>query len=168
MRKKYLPKNWQVLMKIVKGIIRVTLWALFFLLRVILFYCLCRWAFQPNWLAFLSGFVLACGSDIPLFRRETNAWKNLSLYVELSFETSWTSVVITVASLKSTINKSDQKQKRGLCVGKSIPFLLELARFTVTKTGRRVIWIQASLDFCLLGVRVLFDNSNDLFPNYSY
>ncbi|NQP42896.1 hypothetical protein [Streptococcus suis] len=70
MIKKYLPIIRQVLMKIAKRIVRLTFWGLFFLLRVILFYHLCRWAYHPHWLALVSGFVLACGSDERLFQRK--------------------------------------------------------------------------------------------------
>ncbi|EPT37490.1 MULTISPECIES: hypothetical protein [Streptococcus] len=66
MTKKYLPNRWQVLIRLGKGGVKITLWGLFFLLRTIVFYYLCRWAFHPHWLAVLSGFVLACGSDIRL------------------------------------------------------------------------------------------------------
>lgn len=66
MTKKYLPNRWQVLIRLGKGGVKITLWGLFFLLRTIVFYYLCRWTFHPHWLAVLSGFVLACGSDIRL------------------------------------------------------------------------------------------------------
>lgn len=69
MIKKYLSKLWQVLIEIGKGGGRIALWGLFFLLRVTVFYYLCRWASYTNWLAVLSGFVLACGSDVMLFRQ---------------------------------------------------------------------------------------------------
>ncbi|MCD1277034.1 hypothetical protein [Streptococcus sinensis] len=68
MRKKYLPKAWQVLRRLGKRAVRITLWGLFFLLRVILFYYLCRWTFHSHWLALLSGFGLACGSDLIRFK----------------------------------------------------------------------------------------------------
>lgn len=74
MIKKYLPTIRQASMKIGKGIGRLTFWGLFFLLRVILFYYLCRWAYHPHWLALISGFVLACGSDVLRFRK--NLWSH--------------------------------------------------------------------------------------------
>ncbi|HGH7976366.1 hypothetical protein ABNG39_10390 [Streptococcus dysgalactiae] len=66
MTKKYLPNRWQVLIRLGKGDVKITLWGLFFLLRATVFYYLCRWAFYSHWLALISGFVLACGSDIRL------------------------------------------------------------------------------------------------------
>ncbi len=71
MAKKHLPNLWQVLMKFGKGAARIAFWGLFFFLRIIVFYYLCRWASQPHWLALLSGFVLACGSNVILFRKNT-------------------------------------------------------------------------------------------------
>ncbi len=63
MIKKYLPTIRQVSMKIGKGIVRLTLWGLFFLLRACLFYLLWYNLTHNHHLSFFVGFWLACGTD---------------------------------------------------------------------------------------------------------
>ncbi len=64
MRKEDLSTIKQLLVKISKVTAKFTIWGLFFLLRFILCYHLCRWAHHSHWSAIFSGFILACGSDL--------------------------------------------------------------------------------------------------------
>lgn len=64
MIKKDRSKLGQVLIIFGKGVVRIAFGSLFFFLRIIVFYYLCRRASHPHWLALLSGFVLACGSNV--------------------------------------------------------------------------------------------------------
>ncbi|WP_455157774.1 hypothetical protein [Streptococcus sp.] len=73
MLKKHSQKNQQVLGNIWRVILKTVVWGLLFLLRALFFYYLCRRALQPDWLAIVSGIILACGSEFIFFRKDN--WK---------------------------------------------------------------------------------------------
>ena len=63
MIKKHLPVLWQVLTKLGKKTVRITLWGLFFSLRTFLCYSIWYNLTNNRLLSIIVGFWLACGTD---------------------------------------------------------------------------------------------------------
>lgn len=77
--KKHLPKLGQVLIRFGKEVAIIVFNASFFCLRTILFYYLFRWAYHPQWFALFGAVVLACGSHVRFFRKNTDSIHSKSL-----------------------------------------------------------------------------------------